>query len=259
MIWCRQAKSHHLGQNWPRYMSSTGVIMPQCVKNWSHVKLGKIQSPSTFVASIPFLALRPAVYQVKVYTRSLKTKTWWRHQMETFSASLVICAGNSPVPVNSLHKGQWRGAFMFSLICARINGWVNNREAGDLRRYRAHYDVIVMRRDYVHWSWYTHAQTHIYISLNSLSLIGMYSKQNSLNAMSCLMKITCYTVRYISHLICLKIDMLWLLLKFGPLKRSGMANVFRCYKVWWLEESPCSRLCCCYIICVIFYVALQIW
>ena len=25
-----------------------------------------------------------------------------------------------------------------------INGWVNNREAGDLRRQRAHYDVIVM-------------------------------------------------------------------------------------------------------------------
>ena len=39
-------------------------------------------------------------------------------------------------PVNSLHKGQWRGAFMFSLICAWINLWVNNREAGDLRRYR---------------------------------------------------------------------------------------------------------------------------
>ena len=33
---------------------------------------------------------------------------------------------------------------MFTLICARINGWVNNHEAGDLRRYRAHYDVIVM-------------------------------------------------------------------------------------------------------------------
>ena len=47
-------------------------------------------------------------------------------------------------PVNSPHKGQWRGALMFTLICARINGWVNNREAGDLRRYRAHYDVIVM-------------------------------------------------------------------------------------------------------------------
>ena len=24
--------------------------------------------------------------------------SWWRHQMETFSALLAICAGNSPVP-----------------------------------------------------------------------------------------------------------------------------------------------------------------
>ena len=47
-------------------------------------------------------------------------------------------------PVNSPHKGQWRGALMFSLICARINDWVNNHEAGDLRRRRAHYDVTVM-------------------------------------------------------------------------------------------------------------------
>ena len=39
---------------------------------------------------------------------------------------------------------QWRGALVFSLICVWINGWVNDREAGDLRRYRAHYDVIVM-------------------------------------------------------------------------------------------------------------------
>ena len=28
-------------------------------------------------------------------------------------------------PVNSPHKGQWRGALMFCLICAWINGWVN--------------------------------------------------------------------------------------------------------------------------------------
>ena len=70
--------------------------------------------------------------------------TWWRHQMETCSALLALCAGNSPAPVNSLHKGQWRGALMFTLICAWINDWVNNREAGDLRRHRDHYDVIVM-------------------------------------------------------------------------------------------------------------------
>ena len=65
--------------------------------------------------------------------------------METFSALLALCAGNSSVPVNSPHKGQWRGALMFSLICTRINGWVNNGEAGDLRRNRADYDVTVMR------------------------------------------------------------------------------------------------------------------
>ena len=47
-------------------------------------------------------------------------------------------------PVNSPHKGQWRGALMFSLICVWINSWINNRKAGDLRRYRAHYDVTVM-------------------------------------------------------------------------------------------------------------------
>ena len=54
-------------------------------------------------------------------------------------------------PVNFPHKGQWRGALMFSLIYAWINDWVNNREAGDLRRQPGHYDVIVMN----------------YISLNS--------------------------------------------------------------------------------------------
>ena len=47
------------------------------------------------------------------------------------------------LPVNSPHKGQW--PFMFSLSCARINGWVSNREAGDLRRHHAHHDVIVMK------------------------------------------------------------------------------------------------------------------
>ena len=47
-------------------------------------------------------------------------------------------------PVNSSQKGQWRGALMFSLNCVWINGWVNDRGAGDFRRYRTHYDVIVM-------------------------------------------------------------------------------------------------------------------
>ena len=47
-------------------------------------------------------------------------------------------------PVNSPHKDQRRGALVFSLICAWINGWVNNRKASDLRRHPAYYDVTLM-------------------------------------------------------------------------------------------------------------------
>ena len=64
----------------------------------------------------------------------------WKH----FPRYRLFVRGIHRSPVNSLHKGQWRGALMFTLICARINGWVNNGEAGDLRRHRAHYDVTVM-------------------------------------------------------------------------------------------------------------------
>ena len=76
---------------------------------------------------------------------------WWRHQMETFSALLAIVRGIHRSPANSPHKGQWREALMFSLICARINDWVNNGEAGDLIRNCVHYDVTKMihfRKDY---------------------------------------------------------------------------------------------------------------
>ena len=69
---------------------------------------------------------------------------WWRHQMETFPRYWPFVRGIHRSPVNFPHKSQWRGVLMFSLICAWINGWVNNREAGDLRRHRAHNDVTVM-------------------------------------------------------------------------------------------------------------------
>ena len=64
----------------------------------------------------------------------------WKH----FPCYWPFVRGIHRFPVNSPYKGQWRGAVMFSLIDARINGWVNNREAGDLKRHRVHYEVIVM-------------------------------------------------------------------------------------------------------------------
>ena len=64
----------------------------------------------------------------------------WKH----FPRYWPFMRGVHRWPVNSPHKGQWHGALMLRLICAWINDWVNNREAGDLRRYRSHYDVIVI-------------------------------------------------------------------------------------------------------------------
>ena len=49
--------------------------------------------------------------------------------METFPRFWPFGRGNLRWPVNSPHKGRWRGALMFSLICAWINGWVNNYDA----------------------------------------------------------------------------------------------------------------------------------
>ena len=68
--------------------------------------------------------------------------------METFSALLDICAGNSPVPGEfPTQRPVTRSFDVSSEICARIKGWVNTGEAGDLKRHRVHYDVIVMYSD----------------------------------------------------------------------------------------------------------------
>ena len=66
----------------------------------------------------------------------------WKH----FPCYWSFVQGIHRRPVNSPRKAQWRGALMFSLICAWINDWVNNREAGDLRRHRAHYDILLWYR-----------------------------------------------------------------------------------------------------------------
>ena len=63
----------------------------------------------------------------------------WKH----FPRYWPFVRGIHRSPVNPPHKGQWRGALVYSLICIWINGWVNRLETGDLRRYRAHYDVTV--------------------------------------------------------------------------------------------------------------------
>ena len=67
--------------------------------------------------------------------------------METFSALLAICAWNSAVPGEFPAQRPVTRSFdvFFDL---RLNKRLSkNRDAGDLRRHRAHDDVIVMVRD----------------------------------------------------------------------------------------------------------------
>ena len=71
-------------------------------------------------------------YATKHYTEILwLSYPWWRHQMETFSALLAICAGNSPVTGEFPAQRPVPLSFDVSLICAWMDGWVNTREAGD--------------------------------------------------------------------------------------------------------------------------------
>ena len=68
----------------------------------------------------------------------------WKH----FPGYWPFVRGIHRSPLNSHHKGQWRGSLVFSWICTLAYGWINNRDAGDLRRHRAHYDVTVMQHEH---------------------------------------------------------------------------------------------------------------
>ena len=72
------------------------------------------------------------------------SSAWWRHEMETFFALLVLCAGNSPVTVEFPSQKPVTRSLDVFFDLRMNNGWINNRGDGDLRRHGAHYDVIVM-------------------------------------------------------------------------------------------------------------------
>ena len=76
-----------------------------------------------------------------------KQITWgvikWKH----FPRYWPIVRGIHRSPVKSSHKSQWRGDLSFFLICAWINRWLDNHEARYSKRHRAHYNVIVMKKN----------------------------------------------------------------------------------------------------------------
>ena len=91
--------------------------------------------------------------------------------METFSALPALCAGNSPVTGEFPSQRPVTRRFHVFFMFAWINSWVNNRETGDLRRHRAHYDVIVIQNGPYRGKAYS-----------LLHPLGLWSKSNLLNA-----------------------------------------------------------------------------
>ena len=107
----------------------------------------KVRSRLSYIGYV-ILTENLATLKARIWTTTLSIYLFWNllasaphdyiMKWKHFPRYWPFVQGIHRSQVNSPHKGQWHGAFMFSLICVWINGWVNNREAGDLRRFRAH-------------------------------------------------------------------------------------------------------------------------
>ena len=171
MAWCRQATSHYLSQCWLSSLSPYGVARPQwvnllCTGGHIYEILHTIELFRDIGFFFFFTTLLENIDDIwwATFCEGLNFKKFtisvaflpsllhddvikWKHLPRYWP----FVRGIHRSPVNFPHKGQWSGALKFSLICAWINTWVNNCEAGDLRRHRARYDVIVMCSDWDSW------------------------------------------------------------------------------------------------------------
>ena len=140
-VLCDASHQDHI---WPYSPSRYGAylinyIVPRFISilethtGYIHVRLEISQPRCQYIYQTEY-----RTYQPQIHDDVIK----WKH----FPRYWLFVRGIHRSPVNSPHKGQWRGALMFSLICAWINGWINNHEAGNLRRHRANYDVTVIYR-----------------------------------------------------------------------------------------------------------------
>ena len=127
------------GSNWVLINGSCSTVLITTIYATSHYKWSFFTRFAVYHLGqfdIFWITDRKGYWIARTYDDVIK----WKH----FPRYWPFVRGIHRGPVNSLHKGQWRGALMFSLICVWINGWVSNREAGDVRRHRAHYEVTVM-------------------------------------------------------------------------------------------------------------------
>ena len=114
----------------------------------------RIRSARSKMVFVVVTAQRDSAWQQMDAVASVSTRCShddvirWKH----FPRYWPFVRGIHRSPVSSPHKGQWRGVWMFSLICPLINGWVNTHEASDLRRHRTHCEVTAMFISLIYWT-----------------------------------------------------------------------------------------------------------
>ena len=125
------------------------VNTKKCLQNLNFEFINSVKRPLKYMASMGTVppGIVYSVFMSSLFVGEMQCAKHddiikWKH----FSRYWLFMRGIHRSPVNPRQKGQWRGALMFSCICTWINGWVNSRETGDLRRHHAHYDDIVMCR-----------------------------------------------------------------------------------------------------------------
>ena len=165
LIWNEIAKSEYITVTWH---NSHGVWSDRHIYSLFISLFGGLKRKYQRCTSLAFCNGNPLV--VFHTTSQHDDVIKWKH----FPRYWPFVRGIHRSPVNSPHKGQRRGALMFSLISAQINGWADNREAGDLRRIRLHYDDTVMRNAIIVSIaiMTTSASPLLYMSWNSQRICG---------------------------------------------------------------------------------------
>ena len=112
----------------------------------SHVFI-PINTPGSFQLSCWMKSniLLPPSDQYNQFKSKTDSTTWWRHQWKHLPRYWPFVRGIHRSPVNYPHtKTSHAELWCFLWSAPGLNGWVNSHEACDLRRHRAHHDVIVM-------------------------------------------------------------------------------------------------------------------
>ena len=155
----------------------TGLVLTRCLFNKRVMNVPNSLHSFGCKCVVLHVIFEPLVKAYKLNshmkTKCITSKTKTASMMTSWNGNIFsrywpFVRGIHRSPVNSRHKGQWRGALVFSLISTRINGWVNNEGVGDLRRYGTHYDVTVMSTTVSSlWPTWHHMATQTWVNTGS--------------------------------------------------------------------------------------------